>query len=114
LHASPSGDGIIAGLQVLACMVQEQKKLSVLAAGVQKLPQLMINVPLKERVDIDANGAIQDAVAQTELELGENGRVLLRPSGTEPLVRVMVEGKDTVQVKDACESLAAAVRDILG
>jgi phosphoglucosamine mutase len=114
LHASPSGDGIIAGLQVLACMVQEQRKLSVLVAGVQKFPQLMINVPLKERVGIDANGAIQDAVAQTELELGENGRVLLRPSGTEPLVRVMVEGKDTVQVKDACESLAAAVRDILG
>lgn len=114
LHASPSGDGIIAGLQVLACMVQEQKKLSVLAAGVQKLPQLMINVPLKERIDIDANGAIQDAVAQTEAILGENGRILLRSSGTEPLVRVMVEGKDTTQVKDACESLAAAVRDILG
>jgi len=114
LHASPSGDGIIAGLQVLACMAQEQKKLSVLAAGVQKLPQLMINVPLKERVDIDANGAIQDAVAQTELELGENGRVLLRPSGTEPLVRVMVEGKDAERVKNTCESLADAVRDILG
>jgi phosphoglucosamine mutase len=114
LHASPSGDGIIAGLQVLACMVQERKKLSVLAAGVQKLPQLMINVPLKERIDIDANGAIQDAVAQTEAILGENGRILLRSSGTEPLVRVMVEGKDTAQVKDACESLAAAVRDILG
>jgi phosphoglucosamine mutase len=95
-------------------MVQERKKLSVLAAGVQKLPQLMINVPLKERIDIDANGAIQDAVAQTEAILGENGRILLRSSGTEPLVRVMVEGKDTAQVKDTCESLAAAVRDILG
>jgi phosphoglucosamine mutase len=114
LHASPSGDGIIAGLQVLACMVQEQRKLSVLVAGVQKFPQLMINVPLKERVGIDANGAIQDAVAQTELELGENGRVLLRPSGTEPLVRVMVEGKDAERVKNTCESLADAVRDILG
>ena len=79
LHASPSGDGIIAALQVLACMAHDQQKLSVLASGVQQLPQLMINVPLKERVDIDANGAIQDAVAQTEAELGDNGRVLLRP-----------------------------------
>ena len=114
LHASPSGDGIIAALQVLACMAQDQQKLSVLASGVQKLPQLMINVPLKERVDIDANGEIQDAVAQTEAELGDNGRVLLRPSGTEPLVRVMIEGKNAEQVKSACESLAGAVKDILG
>ena len=113
LHASPSGDGIVAALQVLACMAQDQQKLSILAAGVQKLPQLMINVPLKERVDIHANGAIQDAIAQIETELGDDGRVLLRPSGTEPLVRVMVEGKNAEQVKITCESLADAVRDIL-
>lgn len=114
LHATPAGDGIIAALQVLVCMVQQQEKLSVLASGVQKLPQLMINVPLKEKVDIANHGGIQDAVAQAEAELGEAGRVLLRPSGTEPLVRVMVEGVDEKQVQSVCESLADAVRDILG
>ena len=114
LHVSASGDGIIAALQVLTCMVQEQKKLAVLVEGVQKLPQLMINVPLKERIDIQTNEAIQNAIIRAETDLGENGRVLLRLSGTEPLVRVMVEGKDAQQVKSVCETLADIVKNVLG
>lgn len=113
LHATPSGDGIIAALQVLACVVNQDKPLSELAKGVEKLPQLMINVPMKEKVDINSDGSIQDAVQQAETELGDDGRVLLRPSGTEPLVRVMVEGKHEAQVRSVCESLAATVKDIL-
>lgn len=113
LHASPSGDGIVAALQVLAALVASDKKLSEMASGIEKLPQVMINVPTPGKVDLNKYGAIQDAVAQTELELGEAGRVLLRPSGTEPLVRVMLEGKDAGQIQSLCESLAGAVEDAL-
>ena len=71
-------------------------------------------MPLKEKIDVLSNGAIQDAITQAETELADNGRVLLRPSGTEPLVRVMVEGRDAQQVKMVCESLADSVKDVLG
>ncbi|MGM0562837.1 MAG: phosphoglucosamine mutase [Pseudomonadota bacterium] len=113
LHASPSGDGIVAALQVLAAMVESGDSLSQLGSGLQKLPQTMINVPTPGRVDIDDYASIQDAVSQTELALGETGRVLLRPSGTEPLVRVMLEGRDARQIETLCESLAGAVEDAL-
>lgn len=113
LHASPSGDGIVAALQVLSAMVDSGETLETLSAGVEKLPQTMINVPTPGNVDIEEVGAIRDAVSQTELELGETGRVLLRPSGTEPLVRVMLEGRDAEQIDALCQSLAGAVEDAL-
>lgn len=113
LHASPAGDGIIAALQVLACMVARQQKLSAICQSIEKLPQVMINVPLQQRINIAENAAIQGAVTAAEAELGDEGRVLLRPSGTEPLVRVMVEGVDGSKVSAVCESLAEAVRAAL-
>ncbi|MBN0989672.1 phosphoglucosamine mutase [Amphritea pacifica] len=108
-----TGDGIVAALQVLKAMTDDQKSLHDLKSGMRKMPQTMINVRLTEKVDLAALPAVQSAVADTEARLGERGRVLLRPSGTEPVVRVMVEGDDEAWVEALCEELAEAVRQAL-
>lgn len=110
---SSTGDGIVAALQVLKAMADTGLTLAELKKGVVKLPQLMINVAVPKGIDPLAVEAVQSAVAMAEAELGDSGRVLLRPSGTEPLVRVMVEGEDSEQVKALCGSLAAAVEKAL-
>lgn len=114
LHATPSGDAIIAALQVLSAMVKEGEPLSFISSNVSKLPQVMINVPTDGgKVDVDSHAGIQSAIKTAEAELGDDGRVLLRPSGTEPLIRVMVEGKSAQQVKTVCENLASEVEKAL-
>ena len=112
LDKTTSGDGIVSALQVLSAMVQNGVSLHDLKHGMQKFPQTLINVPLKagsRPMDADA---VKQAVRQVEQELGDTGRVLLRPSGTEPLIRVMVEGRDAAQVKRCAEQIAAAVRSV--
>ena len=79
----------------------------------EKMPQTMINVRMHKRVDIRSVEEIQSAVQRTEAALGGNGRVLLRPSGTEPLVRVMLEGKDKSLVEKLCAELAKDVENAL-
>jgi phosphoglucosamine mutase len=74
-----------------------------------KMPQVMINVSMPGRPDLSQVAPVQEAVAATEFELGSRGRVLLRPSGTEPVVRVMVEGEDGAEVKRLCQELATRV-----
>lgn len=100
-----TGDGIVAALQVLATMVVSECTLNELKVGMSKLPQCMVNVPLKGNFDINAD-AVKQAVAELEQVLGDSGRVLLRPSGTEPVVRVMVEGQDAQQVRALAGQLA--------
>ena len=78
-----------------------------------KFPQVLINVRLAERIDIKSTPSLQAAVAQAEAELSDSGRVLLRASGTEPVIRVMVEGRDAAQVKRLADQLADAVRAAL-
>lgn len=111
---SSTGDGVVAALKVLFAAVSEQKKLSELIAGLAMFPQVMINVERSKVVDLQADPDIVAAVKETEAALGTQGRVLLRPSGTEPLVRVMVEGRDANQVKALTEELAAKVRQAIG
>ncbi|TCT18857.1 phosphoglucosamine mutase [Thiobaca trueperi] len=106
-----TGDGIVAALQVLAALQRLDVSLDDLAAEVERYPQVLINVRLDARRDILGLPAVQDALATAEHELDGRGRVLLRPSGTEPLVRVMVEGVDGDQVSRLAEWLAAAVRE---
>lgn len=110
---SSTGDGIVAALQVLKAMSDTGKSLSELKQGVVKVPQLMINVAVPKGVDPLSVAAVQSAVVSAEAELGDSGRVLLRLSGTEPLVRVMVEGEDSVLVNTLCISLAEAVEKAL-
>lgn len=108
-----TGDGIIAALKVLFAIGSSGKKVSELLEGLEMLPQVMINVKRSREVDINADPAIASAVADAEQKLGDRGRVLLRPSGTEPLVRVMVEGSDTGEIQQLAEGLAEQVKQAL-
>ncbi|MGB5337720.1 MAG: phosphoglucosamine mutase [Gammaproteobacteria bacterium] len=109
LDRTTTGDGIVSALQILAAMVQSGKSLHELKAGMRKYPQRMINVPLTRKVNLDDDPSVQQAVKSVESRLAGKGRVLLRPSGTEPVVRVMVEGEDEKQVIEEAGHLAAAV-----
>lgn len=112
LDRTTTGDGIISALQVLSAMLQSGKSLRDLKAGMGKYPQMMINVSISGSVDLQ-RAPIQEAVRAVENQLGDNGRVLLRASGTEPVVRVMVEGVDAGAVERHARELAAVVRDTL-
>lgn len=109
----PTGDGTISAVQVLKAMVESGQSLHELKSGMTKLPQTMINVRLARKVPIADNADIATAVAEVEASLGDRGRVLLRPSGTEPVVRVMIEGEDATQVEALCRELAEKVEKIL-
>jgi phosphoglucosamine mutase len=106
-----TGDGIVSVLQVLAALQQLDAGLDDLCAEVALYPQILINIRLSEQRDLVNLPVVQDAVFVAERELAGRGRVLLRPSGTEPLVRVMVEGADGDQVRRLAEDLAAVVRN---
>ncbi|MBM68006.1 MAG: phosphoglucosamine mutase [Haliea sp.] len=108
-----TGDGIVASLQVLVAMADSGRSLAELRAGLRKCPQTMINVPVTGRFVLSELPAVVSAVASVEQVLGTRGRVLLRPSGTEPLVRVMVEGEDAAEVETLCQSLASDVAEAL-
>ena len=108
-----TGDGIVAALQVLIAVQAAGGNLAGLRAGMTKYPQTMINVPVGGKVDLAEFPEVAKAVAGVEAQLGERGRVLLRPSGTEPKVRVMVEGEDPAEVKTLCTGLAQEVERIL-
>ena len=114
LNVTTTGDGIISALQVLAAMLESYSSLEELKAGMTKYPQNMINVACRQKVDLGSQAAIAKAVARTEKKLGGCGRVLLRPSGTEPVVRVMVEGEDAALVASLTQDLARVVSSELG
>ena len=109
LDKTTTGDGLISALQVLAIMKRTGKPLSELVAGMPKYPQTMVNVRTERRLNPDESTAIQDAVAVAEHELADKGRVVLRASGTEPVIRVMVEGEDAEQVVSLAKRLASIV-----
>jgi phosphoglucosamine mutase len=92
-------------------MKESGKRLSELAAGMTKYPQTMVNVRTSRRLDPDSSRAILDAVAVAEDELGDSGRVVLRASGTEAVIRVMVEGEDNTQVDSIARRLASVVEE---
>ncbi|CAA0122113.1 Phosphoglucosamine mutase [Halioglobus japonicus] len=108
-----TGDGIVASLQVLMALQAAQGDLAALRAGITMYPQTMINVAIGGKVDLTQYPALSTAVAAMEQRLGAEGRVLLRPSGTEPKVRVMVEGRCADQVPQLCAELATEVERIL-
>jgi phosphoglucosamine mutase len=108
-HVTTTGDGIVAALQVLCALRDSDQTLAQAKSGMRKYPQVMINVKLPQRVNVLALPAVQSAMAEAEQILAETGRVLLRASGTEPVVRVMVEGEDITTVKAVCKTLASAV-----
>jgi phosphoglucosamine mutase len=110
LDRSTTGDGIIAALQVLLAMIGAGKTLADISAGMEIYPQSMINVRMKRRFDVKGSVFVQQAIKQVEKELGNAGRVVLRASGTEPVIRVMVEGRDAEQVARLSRHLADTVQ----
>jgi phosphoglucosamine mutase len=114
LDRHSTGDATIAALQVLAALRSREESLAEACADLTLYPQKLINVRMPAGFDWRADGEIAAAVKAKEAELADKGRVLLRPSGTEPLLRVMVEGRDAAQVLQAAESLAAVVRHACG
>ena len=109
-----TGDGIVAALQVLVALKAAGVDLASYRAGMSKFPQKMINVTVSGKVNLAEFPAVAAAVSRVEAQLGKRGRVLLRPSGTEPKVRVMVEGEDAAEVDALCAELAAEVERELG
>lgn len=105
-----TGDGTVAALQVLNAMIDTQLSLYDLKQIMTKYPQILVNVPIKEKIDLDASDEIQQSVKDVETELGKRGRVLLRASGTEPLIRVMVEGEEMSEIKMLADRIADTVR----
>ncbi len=110
LDKSTTGDGIVAALEVLAVVRQTGKSLAELKAGLQIFPQTMINVRMSRRFDLKASAPVQKALGEVEKELAANGRVVLRASGTEPVVRVMIEGRDSALVARLGQQLADIVK----
>jgi len=109
-----TGDGILTALQLIAAMLQEHKPLSELASQMEIFPQKLINVPVKSKPDIATVPQIVEAIKHAERELGDEGRVLVRYSGTQNACRVMVEGPTDDVTKKYCEQIAEAVKAALG
>lgn len=112
LDKTTTGDALMAALQVLAVMRETGQSLAELAAGMPKFPQTMINVRVAKRFDPKAVPEVRDAVDQVSARLGEDGRVVLRPSGTEPVIRVMVEAREETDTVRCAEEIAAVVRRV--
>ena len=112
LNQTTTGDGIIAALQVLSWMVEKDLTLAEAKMGMHKYPQVMVNVPVAHKLNPAEFPQIQQAVEEAEQELANKGRVLLRPSGTEPLIRVMVEGDDAKQVETLANQIADVVKKV--
>jgi phosphoglucosamine mutase len=115
-HVQTTGDGVVSALQVLALMMREQKSLPTLLKELEKVPQALVNVRLPADTsakDVMGSAPLQQAVAALEKALGDEGRVLLRPSGTEPLIRVMVEGRAHLNVDQLARTLADQVQALL-
>ncbi len=109
LDRTTTGDGIVSALQVLAYLAKENITLHEVKSGMSKFPQVMINVPLQRGADPMQSKAVQESVTAAEEKLNGRGRVLLRPSGTEPLIRVMVEGEDELLVSQLANEIAEQV-----
>lgn len=111
LDKSTTGDALICGLQVLAIMVEQQKQLHELIEGLSILPQALVNVRLQQMIDPYADPALSQAFATAEQQLAGRGRLLIRKSGTEPVIRVMVEGETQQQVDQLANQLADLIRN---
>lgn len=111
LDRTTTGDGIVSALQVLAVMKQTGRTLAELGAHVKRYPQVLLNVKVERRFDPSSSIRVQEAVQSIERELKDSGRVVLRASGTEPVIRVMLEGREEPVIRRHAEALAEVVRE---
>jgi phosphoglucosamine mutase len=113
LDKTTTGDGLITALQIISIMKRTGRSLKELVGGMAQLPQTMLNVAVADQFDPHSEPGIRDAITAAETKLGDRGRVVLRASGTEPVIRVMVEGEDRDMVADLAQHLASSVRTTL-
>ena len=108
-----TGDGILSSVKLLQILKQSKRKLSVLADEMEQYPQILINVPVKQKQGWESKAEIKAAIEKAETELGDTGRVLVRASGTENLLRVMVEGKKQEQIEHLANEIADVVKVVM-
>lgn len=115
LDYNPTGDGILTSLMLLRVMLREKKKASELAKVIKIFPQVLINAKVNsdKKYDFDKNSEIQNSIKELEAEFKDSGRVLIRASGTEPLVRVMIEGENQEYITEKAKDLAKLIEDKL-
>lgn len=115
LDYNPTGDGILTSLMLLRVMLREKKKASELAKVIKIFPQVLINAKVNsdKKYDFDKNSEIQNSIKELEEEFKDSGRVLIRASGTEPLVRVMIEGENQEYITEKAKDLAKLIEDKL-
>jgi phosphoglucosamine mutase len=114
LEHNTTGDGIISALQILAILQKSGRSLSELASVMQSLPQVLVNVRVRERLDLEQLPEVRDMIEAVESRLGETGRVLIRYSGTEPLMRIMLEGQDQDEINGMANQIAELVQSTIG
>jgi len=114
LDYNTTGDGSLAALQLLSIMQKTGRHLSELAAVMEKLPQVILNVSVREKKDLKSMPRVMQAIQQAEVELGAEGRVLVRYSGTQSMARIMVEGKQERRIQQLAENIAEAINEELG
>jgi phosphoglucosamine mutase len=114
LDHSPTGDGILSALALLSVMRETGESLAALATCMRKFPQVLVNVPVRAKPPIDSLDGLGARVTAFEGELGAEGRILIRYSGTEPLLRVMIEGADGARIRAMADELAGLVRALIG
>ena len=105
-----TGDGILAGLQLLAIMKKRKKPLSELASLMESLPQVLKNVRMSKKIAVDTIPTFPETVTRMEQKLGQGGRILVRPSGTEPVIRVMIEGENQEEITAMADELCEVIR----
>jgi phosphoglucosamine mutase len=111
---SLAGDGLITALGMLRTMAKDGKSLHELTEGFQSFPQILVNIKVKVKQPFDEVPAIQKAAREIESDLGANGRLLLRYSGTEPLARIMIEGESHDEIEKHASALAGVIKETLG
>jgi len=114
LDHNTTGDGLITCLGVLALLVEKGRPLSELRRVMSRFPQVLLNVPVTAKPEVESIPRIATAITRAEAALGDRGRVLVRYSGTEPLLRIMVEGEREGQIRDLAQTIATAASDALG
>jgi phosphoglucosamine mutase len=108
-NLNTTGDGLLSALQLLRVMTEQKKPLSVLASQMKRYPQVLVNTGVKNKEKVLNHAELAEKISEVEAILGDDGRILVRPSGTEPLIRVMVEGSDLEEL----QKLADAVVDVI-
>jgi phosphoglucosamine mutase len=111
---SLAGDGMITALCLLRAMRESEKTLAEMTAGLERYPQVLVNVRVREKTPFDEMPAVKDEVKKVEELLSQKGRLLLRYSGTEPLARVMIEGESQTKIEGYAEIIAEAIRREIG